>query len=65
MIICANPSAQFYSYQGRIRTATSMKVTESLAQEVLSLPLYPEFETKQLSEVVKVLKTFMLKESIA
>ncbi len=44
------------AYQGRIRTATSMEVTESLAQEVLSLPLYPEFGTQQLSEVVKALK---------
>lgn len=53
------------AYQGRIRTTTSMKVTESLAQNVLSLPLYPELETQQLKEVVKALQSYMAKVSTA
>jgi dTDP-4-amino-4,6-dideoxygalactose transaminase len=51
------------AYQGRIRTTTSMEVTESLAQNVLSLPLYPELETQQLKEVVKGLQSYMAKGS--
>lgn len=51
------------AYKGRIRTATSMRVTEALAQEVLSLPLYPEFETQQLDEVAQALKYFVSKEA--
>lgn len=50
------------AYQGRIRTATAMRITESLAQEVLSLPIYPELEIRQLNEVVQELKHFATKE---
>jgi dTDP-4-amino-4,6-dideoxygalactose transaminase len=50
------------AYKGRIRTATSMRVTESLSQEVLSLPIYPEVETQQLYEVVQALKHFVPKD---
>jgi dTDP-4-amino-4,6-dideoxygalactose transaminase len=48
------------AYKDRIRTASSMRVTESLAQEVLSLPIYPELQTQQLFEVVAALKHFVL-----
>jgi len=51
------------AYQGRIHTATAMQITESLAQEVLSLPIYPEFEARQLNEVVQALKHFAPKEN--
>jgi dTDP-4-amino-4,6-dideoxygalactose transaminase len=44
------------AYQGRIRTAQSMEITETLAQEVLSLPLYPELTQQNLNEVVKALE---------
>lgn len=50
------------AYKGRIRTATSMRVTESLSQEVLSLPIYPELETQQLNEVVQAIKHFVTKD---
>lgn len=46
------------AYKGRIRTAASMSVTERIAEEVLSLPMYPELEDQQLSEVVQTLKHF-------
>ena len=46
------------AYKGRIRTARSMAVTESLANEVLSLPMYPELYAQQLDEVVNVLECF-------
>lgn len=52
------------AYKGRIRTATSMRVTESLSQEVLSLPIYPELEAKQLDEVVQAIRRFVSKEGI-
>ncbi|MFA6014043.1 MAG: DegT/DnrJ/EryC1/StrS family aminotransferase [Gallionellaceae bacterium] len=52
------------AYKGRIRTATSMRVTESLSQEVLSLPIYPELEIQQLNEVVQALKHFAAKDGL-
>ena len=50
------PIHQQAAYVGRIRNASSMQVTETLAKEVLSLPLYPEFEPRQIDEVVQVLE---------
>lgn len=51
------------AYKGRIRTAKSMRVTESLSREVLSLPIYPELEAKQLDEVVHAIKHLVLKDA--
>jgi dTDP-4-amino-4,6-dideoxygalactose transaminase len=39
------------AYKGRIRTAASMEVTESLRALVLSLPMYPELRIEQLEVV--------------
>jgi dTDP-4-amino-4,6-dideoxygalactose transaminase len=47
------------AYRGRLRTARSMKVTEALAGEVLSLPIYPELEAHQLDAVVRELVGYM------
>ena len=44
------------AYQKRIRTARSMQISETLAAEVLSLPLYPEITNQQLNEVVRALR---------
>ena len=44
------------AYQGRIRIASSMMVTETLAKEVLSLPLYPELEPEQVAMVARALE---------
>ncbi len=46
------------AYKTRIRTAVSMRVTEMLAEEVLSLPMYPELEDQQISDVVQALSSF-------
>jgi len=46
------------AYKGRIRTAPAMCYTEALADEILSLPLYPEIGPGQVDEVVQALKTF-------
>lgn len=43
------------AYQGRIRTAHKMEITEKLSKEVLSLPLYPEIS----DETAKVVVTAM------
>ena len=53
------------AYRGRIRVATSMRVTESLSREVLSLPLYPEFENQQLNDVVLSCERFMMNHTAA
>jgi dTDP-4-amino-4,6-dideoxygalactose transaminase len=39
------------AYKGRLRIAGSMAVTEQLAQEVLSLPLYPELSVQKVKRV--------------
>lgn len=44
------------AYQGRIRTAASMQVTDALALDVLSLPMYPELAPRQVTEVVRALE---------
>ena len=46
------------AYNGRIRTSFSMFVTESLAEEVLSLPIYPELGNEQVATVVRAINSF-------
>ena len=46
------------AYAGRIRVASSMQVTERLAAEVLSLPMYPELGLEQVAAVVQSIQTF-------
>jgi dTDP-4-amino-4,6-dideoxygalactose transaminase len=43
------------AYKGRIRTATSMETTETLAGDVLSLPLYPELKQQEVDQVINAL----------
>jgi dTDP-4-amino-4,6-dideoxygalactose transaminase len=50
------------AYQRRIRTARSMIITEALASEVLSLPLYPELMDQQIHEIVQALQCFQPKD---
>jgi dTDP-4-amino-4,6-dideoxygalactose transaminase len=47
------------AYKTRIRKAVNMSVTEKLAQEVLSLPMFPELENQQISEVAQALNSFI------
>lgn len=44
------------AYKGRIRTARLMEVTERLSNEVLSLPMYPEFSMEMADRVVAAVK---------
>jgi len=46
------------AYSGRVRLAADLTVTESLANEVLSLPMYPQLEDGQLQRVVDTVKFF-------
>ncbi len=52
------------AYKGRIRTASSMQVTERLAKEVFSLPIYPELLAKD-AEAVAAAILGSLKGSLA
>jgi len=45
-------------YKGRIRSATTMGVTERLASEVLSLPIYPELRSEQVELISDLICTF-------
>jgi dTDP-4-amino-4,6-dideoxygalactose transaminase len=52
------------AYKGRIRTSDNMSVTEQLAKDVLSLPMYPELLAEEVSRVVDAINSF-IKESSA
>jgi len=47
------------AYKERLRTAANMSVTERLAEEVLSLPMYPELDNQQIIEVAQSIKCFI------
>jgi len=46
------------AYKGRIRTAQDMTVTERLAAEVLSLPMYPELSSVEVAQVVEAVNSY-------
>lgn len=46
------------AYASRIVTAASMKVTEHLAHEVLSLPMYPELTIEMADQVIAAIESF-------
>lgn len=43
------------AYKNRVRVASSMQVTETVADEVLSLPIYPELTAQQVDLVLQAL----------
>jgi dTDP-4-amino-4,6-dideoxygalactose transaminase len=47
------------AYKNRVRTAASMRVTEMLADEVLSLPMYPELVSQDVSTVIKAINSYI------
>jgi dTDP-4-amino-4,6-dideoxygalactose transaminase len=47
------------AYQGRLTGADQLLETERAAQEVLSLPIYPELNETDLEAVIKVVRTFL------
>jgi len=49
------------AYKNRIRTATDMSVTERLAEEVLSLPMYPELLSTDIARVIDVVNSYLVK----
>jgi dTDP-4-amino-4,6-dideoxygalactose transaminase len=46
------------AYKNRIRTARDMSVTEKLAEEVLSLPMYPELSSSDLAQVIEAVNSY-------
>ena len=46
------------AYKGRIRTASDMSVTETLASEVMSLPMYPELSNTEIKQVVGAINEY-------
>ena len=49
------------AYKTRIRTAENMSVTEKLAAEVLSLPMYPELLSVDIARVIETFNCFFTK----
>jgi dTDP-4-amino-4,6-dideoxygalactose transaminase len=52
------PVHQQPAYLGRIRCAEKMDVTDCLAHEVISLPLYPELTLEQSKRVIDVFNSY-------
>jgi dTDP-4-amino-4,6-dideoxygalactose transaminase len=46
------------AYAARVATARSMKVTEQLAHEVLSLPIYPELTFEMADQVIAAIESY-------
>jgi dTDP-4-amino-4,6-dideoxygalactose transaminase len=46
------------AYVSRVKTAKTMRVTENLANEVVSLPMYPELSLEDQTTVVKTIKNY-------
>ena len=51
------------AYKNRIRTAENMSVTEKLAAEVLSLPMYPELLSVDIARVIETFNCFFTKSA--
>ena len=49
------------AYETRIRTAANMSVTEILAEEVLSLPMYPELLSVEVTQVIEAINNYIAK----
>jgi dTDP-4-amino-4,6-dideoxygalactose transaminase len=49
------------AYKNRIRTAANMSVTEGLAEEVLSLPMYPELSSTDIARVIDAVNSYLIK----
>jgi dTDP-4-amino-4,6-dideoxygalactose transaminase len=49
------------AYKDRVRTASNMGVTQRLADEVLSLPMYPELLSSEVARVIEVVNGFFIK----
>ena len=47
------------AYKNKIRTSSSLLITETLAKEVISLPIYPELEDRQVFQVAETIKEFI------
>jgi dTDP-4-amino-4,6-dideoxygalactose transaminase len=50
------------AYEGRIRGADGLPVTERISQEILSLPMYPELPVEDCLRVVSALEEFAHQE---
>lgn len=46
------------AYKGRLRTAESMRITETLCQQVLSLPMYPELSIADTTRITDAITSF-------
>lgn len=53
------------AYKDRVPTAANMGVTEQLADEVLSLPMYPELLSADVARVIEVVNSYLSKSASA
>ncbi|MGE0171404.1 MAG: DegT/DnrJ/EryC1/StrS family aminotransferase [Oligoflexales bacterium] len=49
------------AYKGKIRLGSNLAVTEKAAEEVLSLPMYPELSVAEVDAVIKAVRSFFRK----
>ena len=46
------------AYKNRLKLASNMRVTETLSNKIVSLPMYPELSMQEAAEVIKAVKSF-------
>jgi len=46
------------AYKGKIKCHNDMSITEEVKSKILSLPIYPELETKALNKVTELIRSF-------
>ena len=49
------------AYKGRVSTARDMSVTESIADRIISLPVYPELSIQDVEKITNTIKSFFKK----
>jgi dTDP-4-amino-4,6-dideoxygalactose transaminase len=54
----AVPVHQQPAYQGRLKIHQSLRETEQAAQEILSLPMFPQLPTEELDRVANQITTW-------
>jgi len=47
------------TYKNRVKIIGSLKITEKISKEILSLPIYPELMLKEIKRITSVIKDFL------
>ena len=46
------------AYKGKVNLGSTMSITESIAKEIISLPMYPELKISEAQKIVELVASF-------